>query len=97
MVCPLCEACLQMGRIEVANAVDHRTPISKRGRKERSVEEAFPHLDKLAALCERCHNAKSAAEQHGEDYMRKGCDIFGRPNDLDHPWWKGSPLREGSK
>jgi hypothetical protein len=24
----------------------------------------------------------------GEDYWRKGCDIFGRPNDPDHPWNK---------
>jgi 5-methylcytosine-specific restriction protein A len=83
---PLCEACLQMGEVEPANIVDHRVPISKRGRKERSVVEAFPTLDKLASLCERHHNAKTAAEQRGEDYLRKGCDIFGRPNDLDHPW-----------
>ena len=46
---PLCEACLQMGEVEPANVVDHRTPISKRGRKERSAAEAFPALDKLAS------------------------------------------------
>ena len=81
---PLCEACLQVGQVEPANVVDHRTPISKRGRKECSAAEAFPALDRLASLCESHHNAKTNAEQHGEDYMRKGCDIFGRPNDPDH-------------
>ena len=86
---PLCEVCLQ-GRAEIvpAIAVDHRTPISERGRKERLVAEAFPPLDQLTSLCESHHNAKTRAEQLGEDYMRKGCDIFGRPNDPDHVWNK---------
>jgi 5-methylcytosine-specific restriction enzyme A len=85
---PLCEACLQVGQIEPANVVDHRTPISKRGRKERMAAEAFPALDQLASLCESHHNAKTSAEQRGEDYMRKGCDVFGRPNDQDQ-WNQG--------
>jgi hypothetical protein len=25
----------------------------------------------------------------GEDYFRKGCDIFGYPLDPDHPWYRG--------
>jgi hypothetical protein len=25
--------------------------------------------------------------------MRKGCDIFGRPNDRDHPWNKESAIK----
>ena len=29
---------------------------------------------------------KTRCEQFGEDYMRKGCDVFGRPLDPDHPW-----------
>ena len=85
---PLCEICLQV-RAEVmpAVAVDHRTPISERGRRERSAAEAFPHLDQLASLCASCHNAKTRAEQLGEkDYLRRGCDITGRPLDPDHPW-----------
>jgi 5-methylcytosine-specific restriction enzyme A len=86
---PLCEACLQTGEITPAEAVDHRDPISERGRKERSILEAFPHLDALASLCASHHNQKTRAEQLGEkDWMRKGCDIFGRPNDPDHPWNK---------
>ena len=78
---PLCEACLQSGEIEPAAVVDHRAPITRGG-------DPFPALDQLASLCERHHNEKTNAELRGEDYMRKGCDIFGRPNDPDHPWNK---------
>jgi 5-methylcytosine-specific restriction endonuclease McrA len=86
---PLCEACLQVGEIEPAAVVDHRIPISQLGRKERRMSEAFPPLDQLASLCERHHNEKTRAEQLGpKDWMRAGCDIFGRPNDPDHPWNK---------
>jgi 5-methylcytosine-specific restriction protein A len=84
---PLCEACLQVGEIVPAEVVDHRNPISEHGRKERLAAEAFPPLDQLASLCASHHNAKTRAEQLGEkDYMRKGCDVFGRPLDPDHPW-----------
>jgi hypothetical protein len=75
-----------MGEVQAANAVDHRTPISRRAREERLVVEAFPALDHLASLCERHHNLKTAADKRGEDYMAKGCNVFGRPNDADHPW-----------
>jgi 5-methylcytosine-specific restriction endonuclease McrA len=85
---PLCEACLQIGEIVPAEVVDHRTPISKEGRKKRLAAEAFPPLDRLASLCARCHNHKTRAEQCGEDYLLKGCDVFGNPNDPRHPWYK---------
>jgi 5-methylcytosine-specific restriction protein A len=78
---PLCEACLQLGYIEPAVAVDHRKPISAGG-------ELYPAIEKLASLCERCHNMKTRYEQLGEAYMRKGCDVFGRPLDPDHAWYK---------
>jgi 5-methylcytosine-specific restriction protein A len=78
---PLCEACLQIGNIEPAVAVDHRTPIKRGG-------DPFPHLDQLASLCEPCHNGKTRAEQLGENYFHKGCDVFGRPLDPNHPWNK---------
>ena len=78
---PLCEACLQMGAIEPATTVDHRTPISAGG-------PPYPELDGLASLCTSCHSMKTKCELLGEDFMRKGCDIFGRPNDLDSPWYK---------
>ena len=85
---PLCEICLQVFcEVVAAEVVDHRTPISERGRKERRMSEAFPHLDQLASLCAMHHNRKTRAEQLGDnDWMRRGCDIFGRPNDRDHPW-----------
>jgi 5-methylcytosine-specific restriction protein A len=82
---PLCEACLQRGEIEPATVVDHRVPIKRGGRGA----DAFPPLDQLASLCERHHNEKTNADQRGEDYMRKGCDIFGNPNDPDHSWNRG--------
>jgi 5-methylcytosine-specific restriction enzyme A len=84
---PLCEACLQEGEIMPAEVVDHRIPISERGRKERLAAEAFVALDRLASLCTSHHNTKTRAEQLGQtDWMRAGCDIFGRPHDPAHPW-----------
>jgi len=86
---PLCEACLQVGEIVPAEVVDHRIPISQDGRKKRSAAEAFPPLDQLASLCASHHNQKTRAEQLGQkDWMRAGCDVFGRPLDRDHPWNK---------
>jgi 5-methylcytosine-specific restriction endonuclease McrA len=86
---PLCEACLQIGNIEPATVVDHRTPISKQGREKRLAAEAFLPLDQLASLCTSHHNTKTRAEQLGETaWMHKGCDIFGYPLDPDHPWNK---------
>jgi 5-methylcytosine-specific restriction enzyme A len=79
---PLCEACLQVGRIEPAEVVDHRTPIKRGG-------DPFPELEQLASLCAGCHNGKTRAEQLGKDYFRMGCDVFGRPLDPNHPWNRG--------
>ena len=84
---PCCEACLRAGEVTAAEVVDHRIPISERGRKERLISEAFPPLEWLASLCASHHNQKTRAEQLGqEDWMRAGCDVFGRPNDRDQPW-----------
>jgi 5-methylcytosine-specific restriction protein A len=79
---PLCEACLQLGHIEPAVAVDHRTPINAGG-------APYPPLEKLASLCASCHNAKTRSEQLGENFMTKGCDVFGMPLDPNHPWNQG--------
>jgi 5-methylcytosine-specific restriction endonuclease McrA len=76
---PLCQACLQVGKIEPAAAVDHRTPIKRGG-------DPFPELEQLASLCARCHNQKTRCEQTGEDYLRKGCDVFGhQPLQMNAP------------
>jgi 5-methylcytosine-specific restriction enzyme A len=81
---PLCEACLQIGQIKPATAVDHRVRIAIGG-------DPYPALDGLASLCARHHNAKTRAEQMGEEnYMLKGCDVFGYPLDPRHPWYRGS-------
>ena len=76
---PLCEACIKVGRIEPATAVDHRVPISAGG-------DPYPGLDELASLCARCHNLKTRGEQVGENYLTKGCDVNGMPLDPRHPW-----------
>jgi hypothetical protein len=61
--------------------------ITKEGREKRLAAEAFPPLDQLASLCASHDNQKTRAEQLGENFMHKGCDIFGMPNDPDHPAW----------
>ena len=35
-----------------------------------------------------CHNLKTRGEQTGENYLLKGCDVFGNPLDPNHPWYK---------
>ena len=79
---PLCECCIKIGRIEPATAVDHITPIKGGG-------EPYPGLDGLASLCASCHNLKTRGEQTGENYLLKGCDVFGNPLDPRHPWYNG--------
>jgi hypothetical protein len=37
---------------------------------------AVDQLDRLASLCERCHNSKTRSEQLGEKHwLTKGCDV----------------------
>ncbi|WP_375381741.1 HNH endonuclease [uncultured Sphingomonas sp.] len=83
---PLCEPCTQAGRIEVANTVDHRVPISAGG-------DAFPPLDGLASMCARCHSVKTArgveagaVRTNRAIQPRRGCDADGNPTDPAHPW-----------
>jgi 5-methylcytosine-specific restriction enzyme A len=81
---PLCEYCLNIGKIEVAVAVDHIIPISRGG-------DAYPPLDHLMSCCTSHHNQKTRAEQQGKEHTPKGirgCDAFGNPLDPNHPWYK---------
>lgn len=72
-VSPICEgACLHFGIVEPATAVDHKKPISEGG-------DPFPPLDQLTSLCTSCHSMKTNSEQVGEDFMKRGCDIYGKP------------------
>ena len=80
---PLCQSCLQLGYIEAATAVDHRQPIKSGG-------DPYPPLEQLASLCESCHKQKTRHEQLGQDYLKKGCDVFGYPLDRNHPWYRTS-------
>jgi 5-methylcytosine-specific restriction enzyme A len=77
----LCEACLARGRVEPATTVHHRHRVTAGG-------DPYPALDQLASLCAPCHNAHTRCEQTGRDFMRTGCDVFGRPLDPAHPWNK---------
>ena len=87
---PMCEACQGMGRLTIANHVDHRTPISAGG-------HAFPSFDGLASLCASCHSAKTArgveAGAIRTTKTRKGCNADGTPLDPMHGWNAEKSLR----
>jgi len=55
---PLCEGCARNGRSTLATVVDHIIP-------HRGDPVLFWDRNNWQPLCERCHNAKSAREQHG--------------------------------
>ena len=81
---PLCRACSLRGITVPAVAVDHVTPINQGG-------EPFPALDGLMALCVRCHNEKTAAQDrtHAKPFARrfKGFNADGNPIDPGDAWF----------
>ena len=81
---PVCVICEKRGLTELATTVDHIKPISQGG-------DPFPDLDGLMALCERCHNEKTAGfdRTQGNACNRrfKGCDANGQPIDPSDGWW----------
>lgn len=85
---PLCIGCDAMGRVVVANTVDHVVPISAGG-------PAFPSHDGLASYCAACHSAKTARGDEAGAVKttkpRKGCDANGNPLDPRHPWHARHP------
>ena len=89
---PMCEACPDMGRLTIANHVDHRTPISAGG-------HPFPSFDGLASLCASCHSAKTArgveAGAIRTTKARRGCNADGTPLDPAHGWNAEKSLRAG--
>jgi 5-methylcytosine-specific restriction enzyme A len=83
---PLCELCLELGRLEPATVVDHRVAIKAGG-------DPYPPLSALTALCAPCHNTKTrVVEQLGRKLTPKvvnGCDVNGRPDNQNIPWSRG--------
>jgi hypothetical protein len=62
---PLCEYCLNEGRLTVAVAIDHIIPISKGG-------DPYPPLDHVLSCCTSCHNRKTRiVEQQGKSSRPK--------------------------
>ena len=86
---PACRGCAAMGRMTIANTVDHIVPISEGG-------SAFPGHEGLASYCPSCHGAKTARGSEAGAIRttkpRKGCDANGNPLDPSHPW-SGKSLR----
>lgn len=80
---PACEICARRGVVEEAVAVDHFIPIRKGGLP-------FPDLSGLLALCEPCHNEKTASfdKPGGQPFRRRfrGFDAQGNPIDPYDTW-----------
>jgi 5-methylcytosine-specific restriction protein A len=55
---PLCEACTAAGEVTEATVVDHRTP-------HKGDQKLFWDQSNWCALCESCHNRKTATENGG--------------------------------
>ncbi|UXT40791.1 HNH endonuclease [Agrobacterium tumefaciens] len=84
---PVCEACRMLGRIEIAEVVDHVKAIASGG-------DPFPPLEGLMSLCAPCHNSKTNAKDRrnattgrssGHRRALKGFDVDGNP--IDPEWW----------
>jgi len=90
---PQCEACAAMGRLNFANTVDHRVPISAGG-------PPFPSHDGLASYCASCHGAKTVrgveAGAVRTSKPRRGCNPDGSPLDPSHQWHGKSLIAEGN-
>lgn len=72
---PLCRLCREIGRVRLAQVVDHIKPKSDGGTDER---------ENLQPLCAHCHDSvKATLERTGR---LKGCDVNGLPLDPTHHW-----------
>lgn len=69
---PLCRHCKRCGRVTAANVVDHI-----------SGDPSDNSSENLQALCEPCHNLKTA---RGNDVPLPGCDARGSPADPARGW-----------
>ncbi|MBB5862420.1 HNH endonuclease signature motif containing protein [Xanthomonas sp. 3058] len=69
---PLCRHCKRCGRVTPATVVDHI-----------SGDPADNSLSNLQALCEQCHNMKTA---RGNNAALPGCNVHGIPADPVRGW-----------
>lgn len=80
----ICQCCLKLGRITLANEVDHIRNKAQGGSDD---------MDNLQAICRACHAAKTAAESaaaRGADLKPSpACTASGIPIDPAHPWVAG--------
>lgn len=88
---PLCFACQLRGQVTLARAVDHVRSIKSGG-------DAFPPLDGLMSLCDRCHNEKTGAvdrpDRASSGRRFKGCDANGNPIDPADEWHGGGASKD---
>jgi 5-methylcytosine-specific restriction endonuclease McrA len=74
---PLCQLCLEAGRVTVATVADHIQP-------HRGNYQLF-RLGKLRSLCAECHNALDA-NNRAPVRSRSPVRADGTPSDPNHPW-----------
>lgn len=65
----LCQVCLGKNRVAVARAVDHVTPKAE-AKRLRWSQARTDHPNNLQAICDPCHDEKSAVET-GRAYRPK--------------------------
>ena len=65
---PLCRLCEKQGRTVAAKELDHIVPVLE-------APERFWHENNWQPLCRKCHEAKTARENHGanewKDYLKE--------------------------
>lgn len=66
---PLCEKCLEEGRVTPAETVHHVIPISQAGSKLEAMDIAFDS-NNLMSLCRKCHE-EIHANDHREQWKKK--------------------------
>lgn len=79
---PLCEMCLALGRVTLADVVDHRTA-------HKGNWSLFSDPANLQSLDKQCHDSvKQRMEKRGQAGPIGG-DVFGVPLDPNHHWNAG--------
>ena len=74
---PLCKYCMDTGKVQAANIVDHIQP-------HRGDEGLFYDPNNLQSLCKTCHD--STKQQYEKSGTLKGGDTKGQPLDPNHHW-----------